>query len=438
MFGSQIIDVAIGMIFVYLLFSLLCSAANEIIEMALKKRAKHLEDGLIELLHDKRLVEKVYNHPLVNGLFDGAYKAGSRKLPSYIPATNFALALMDLVPSLSAKSGAAATVSPKSGALNATASPTSVPPPSPTVINVSSASGTVTYSPTLPQPPPSNPLDDLRTGIQSLPLPFKEVRDALTALVDAAGNDAAKARQNIEDWYNATMDRVSGWYKRRAQVFILIIGFVAAVALNVDSITILKALSTDKALRDSVAAAAETYAKANAAASPTPAKSATETGTNVPEPTVSSASRANTTPSPAKPSAAASPSPLSASPSPSAIATASTSPSKATAAAKASPTPACDTPECKYEKSLADIKSLSLPIGWLDSTDDLHRKWPGNHWRALGGWWWQICWHWLGWLITALALSLGAPFWFDMLNKFIVVRSTVKPKEKSQDEPSKS
>jgi hypothetical protein len=43
----------------------------------------------------------------------------------------------------------------------------------------------------------------------------------------------------------------------------------------------------------------------------------------------------------------------------------------------------------------------------------------------------------LGWLVTALALSLGAPFWFDLLNKFIVVRGTVKPKEKSPEEQSK-
>ena len=43
----------------------------------------------------------------------------------------------------------------------------------------------------------------------------------------------------------------------------------------------------------------------------------------------------------------------------------------------------------------------------------------------------------IGWLITALAVSLGAPFWFDMLNKIIVVRSTVKPQEKSGTEASK-
>ncbi len=41
-----------------------------------------------------------------------------------------------------------------------------------------------------------------------------------------------------------------------------------------------------------------------------------------------------------------------------------------------------------------------------------------------------------GYLITALAIMLGAPFWFDVLNKFMVVRATVKPKEKSPDEAS--
>ena len=41
-----------------------------------------------------------------------------------------------------------------------------------------------------------------------------------------------------------------------------------------------------------------------------------------------------------------------------------------------------------------------------------------------------------GWLITALAVMLGAPFWFDVLNKFMVIRSTVKPREKSQEEGS--
>jgi hypothetical protein len=43
----------------------------------------------------------------------------------------------------------------------------------------------------------------------------------------------------------------------------------------------------------------------------------------------------------------------------------------------------------------------------------------------------------LGWLLTAFAISLGAPFWFDSLNKLMVIRSTVKPREKSKEEGSK-
>ena len=40
----------------------------------------------------------------------------------------------------------------------------------------------------------------------------------------------------------------------------------------------------------------------------------------------------------------------------------------------------------------------------------------------------------LGYFTTALAAMLGAPFWFDTLNRLMVIRSTVKPKEKSPDE----
>src|SRR6185436_104653 len=144
MFNTTILDVAIGMIFIYLLLSLLCSAANEMIEHVLKNRARDLERGIRELLESRAgsaspdsaapdsaapnsatlTVEKFYNHPLISSLYEGtyaeSYRAGLRtKLPSYIPARNFALALMDLV----APSTAPAV---QSGAAGATA--TSITP----------------------------------------------------------------------------------------------------------------------------------------------------------------------------------------------------------------------------------------------------------------------------------------------------------------------
>ena len=84
------------------------------------------------------------------------------------------------------------------------------------------------------------------------------------------------------------------------------------------------------------------------------------------------------------------------------------------------------------EQYLTNLKLLGLPIGWQDRPDAL----PDPPWVPA----WAkpaMVQHWLGWALTALAVSLGAPFWFDMLNKFIVIRSTVKPHEKSQEEGSK-
>jgi hypothetical protein len=69
------------------------------------------------------------------------------------------------------------------------------------------------------------------------------------------------------------------------------------------------------------------------------------------------------------------------------------------------------------------LKNLGLPIGWGGT------KPP----QTAVDWITKI----LGILMTGLAVSLGAPFWFDLLNKFIVVRSTVKPTEKSGPEKAK-
>ena len=110
MFGSSILEVAIGMVFVYLLMSLICSAANEIIESVLKNRATDLERGLREMFNQEgggRLARAFYNHPMINGLFQGKYKRAADKaisfvdylkptnLPTYIPARNFSYAVLD-------------------------------------------------------------------------------------------------------------------------------------------------------------------------------------------------------------------------------------------------------------------------------------------------------------------------------------------------------
>ena len=340
MFNTSIIDVAIGMVFIYLLLSLLCTATNELIELLVKKRATDLERGIRELLQPdstsgtKGIVQDIYNHPLVNGLYGGTYESSGIKsvmryvkrtqLPSYIPARNFALALIDVV----------------------------VPDAAPDA---------------------ENPLATVRARLQGIE--NDRVRKALTTLVDSAAGDVTRARMNIEEWYNSSMDRVSGWYKRRSHIIVLVLGLLVAIAVNADSVLMVRRLASDRALRDSLVASANVYAQ-----------EAVKTNATTP------------------------PDPL--------------------------PTTQCtqvctdESAQCKLRKTQCEIGALGLPLGWASRSD------PRLNWNAnsLGG---HLQDHLFGWLLTALAISLGAPFWFDILNKIIVIRSTVKPKEKSQEDKSK-
>ena len=69
-------------------------------------------------------------------------------------------------------------------------------------------------------------------------VPNSELRTALLTLIDEADGDIMRARKNVEEWYEAMMDRVSGWYKRRTTVIMLVLGFVVAGAINADTISL--------------------------------------------------------------------------------------------------------------------------------------------------------------------------------------------------------
>jgi hypothetical protein len=344
MLGSVMLEVAIGLAFTYILLSLACSAAGEIAESWLKYRARDLERGIRELLAPSGgrpapvgLVAALFDHALVSGLYRGTYghfvqqsslwrylaRLGKGpSLPSYIPARNFALALLDTIKPAAEQ---------RSGALGATRD-RDQPPPESAKAAVESLRAAV--------------LADTR---------LSSVRPALLALVDAAENDMERVRENIETWFNNGMERVSGWYKRRAQTFIFLIGLALAVILNLDSLGIAQRLATDKPVRESLVAAATAYAQAASAPGAPPA---------APQP--------GCAPGDARPS-------------------------------------------CRLESTLAELQDMGLPVGWD------HATFWGRPPRD------QLL-HVFGWLLTALAASLGAPFWFDLLNKFVMLRSTLKPK----------
>lgn len=429
MFGSPMLDIAIGMSFVYLLLSLVCSAASEGIESVLKKRATDLERGIRELLDDRDgtgLARSLYRHQLIYGLFRGDYKKGGGQLPSYIPARSFALALMDIVLPAQAEttSGAAGATPPVSAASAVPASSLPVAAPPPTA--------------------PRNPLHPLRTAAAGLP--SKGVSQALLTLIDAAGTDTNRARENIEAWYNSSMDRVTGWYKRRAQWIIFLCGALFAVVLNVDSVRIVQVLSVDRQLRENIATNAAEYLRANpdspasvapAVSPPGPPRSTTPKISATP-PAGGGAARTAPGRTKAQPGA---PGTVTAASAPTAAGqpTESPGPEKSkTDARSAKPdtnkSKTCQEnprgPICRYETTLVELGNLGLPtvglpIGW--STEELPlAPWENLSHSVLRAWE-LLQRHFFGWLITALAASLGAPFWFDLLNKFVAIRGAAKP-----------
>jgi hypothetical protein len=102
MLNSQILEVAIGLAFIYLLFCLICSMVKEWIASAwLKSRPKTLFKGIKSLLKDPEIIYSFYKHPLINALAkrnplgdsippdpEKILKNTLRKQPSSIPASH--------------------------------------------------------------------------------------------------------------------------------------------------------------------------------------------------------------------------------------------------------------------------------------------------------------------------------------------------------------
>jgi hypothetical protein len=162
------------------------------------------------------------------------------------------------------------------------------------------------------------------------------------------------------------MMRVSGWYKRKSQVIVFILAMLLTGITNADTIQIVKTLSADTALRVSVVSQALEFTRLQAeVAARQPAKPA--------EANAAAATAAGVGSAPTQPQ-----------------------PQPATA----------DNPKDIIKQTFGNLEQLGIPLGW--------RAKPGN-----GEWPNKL----IGLLLTVFAIFLGAPFWFDILNRLTKVRS---------------
>ena len=259
MFDIPALDVAIGLLFLYFVLALVCSTVNEGISTALGMRARFLQLGLLNLLsadsnvtkEGQLALRKLYGHPLIQTLVRPGRGLGPRDeavaapaaeadptaatrwwrkppYPSYLPSRTFVAALTDLARDTTAWRADAAPEEVERAAERVRAATA-----------------------------------QLEQAIASIP--NTRLAEALLAVYRSAGRDAAAFQHAAEQWFDDAMERVSGWYKRRVQLFLLVIASVVVVLLNADTIAAARVLWRDDAARAAVVKQAEAAAESGAA-----------------------------------------------------------------------------------------------------------------------------------------------------------------------------
>ncbi|WP_437965757.1 hypothetical protein WMF04_39935 [Sorangium sp. So ce260] len=461
------LDIAIGLVSVFFLLSVLCSAIYEALAGVFRLRALNLAQSIEIMLADRALDPHVLRsltareavargaadprepvttrfirraaelvrvrlmpgpppsplaaafrqHPLIKDLKYGWVG------PSYIPSHAFVAALIDTLrhidwhdgaapsprqagaaaPAPLLASGAAALVAtpapppagdaaPAPPPADATAPPSPASAAEPSPPPASDAASAPPPGSAAPAPPPAGgaapppgggaaapsgdeePLDELKGIIERMPRE-SDLRRALATIVDATVRDVREANIRLERWFNDAMDRAAGRYKRRTQLIISATALVLCIGFNADSIKLASALSRDAVVRAGMIAAAQEMAKTAPRAAPHAG------GLDEDEDVMAALSQGG--------------------------------------------------------GAHSRLTGLDLKITWGVQAPE-QTSVPGL-WKALAAILGQSVVAWIrgvldrllspGILITAAAASLGAPFWFDLLNKLVNLRTVGKSPE---------
>jgi hypothetical protein len=72
----------------------------------------------------------------------------------------------------------------------------------------------------------------------------------LKSLWQDSGADLTVFQAKLEQWFNDTMERATGWYKKYTRVVLFVVGLFVAIAFNVDSLAIRRILTTNRTARE--------------------------------------------------------------------------------------------------------------------------------------------------------------------------------------------
>jgi hypothetical protein len=367
-FGAAL-DVAIGLIFIYLLVSLFVTAAQEFISSQLNKRSHYLVRRIQCLLADGQgdgwsdELKQLWNNPLIKSLKTDNVSEDARtprrqlykNAPSYIAGPTFAMALVD-------------TLRP---------------------------GGTTTST-----------MADLKSAVEKME--NKELQKILLPMIASADDRLEIFQDHIGRWFDAAMDRTSGTYKRWAQRITFWLGIGAALLLNINTFAVIDTLWRDPVQRAAVVARAQQAELPHGPAAVSARQAAPPEATD-------------------------------------ASATADASPdTRETTPSEMGGEPSDDIPERRDGADKA-IRDLALPVGWTwerfcqighaphkGAPDSPEVKPHGGGYsfactgkpRGAAFTVLQVILMLAGVLITGLAVSLGAPFWFGILQTVTNIRAS--------------
>ena len=322
-----ILQLLISVVVIYVIFSAFVYLIVEWLSGFLQLRGRLLRRAIIALFDDLKnpgTGKAVYDHPQVSNL-----NVLEGKLPAYVAAGNISAALLEVVSSTESSGSTAKNL--YQNYINAIAK-----------------------------------------------MPDGRLKKLLTTLSQQS-KDATELSAAIEKWFNDSMDRVSGLYKRKIKLVTFIVSIIVTGLFNVNTIHIIEVAKADPVVRQHLNDLADqviadsTFVKEVRLQELSDAdyhkgyvndSSLTETEIDVHEEEYQSG-----------------------------------------------PLHKKDSiDQANRSKRLKDISELiansDLPIGWM----------PGE-WQKLT--WWSL----VGLAITAFALTAGAPYWFDVLKKLVNARS---------------
>ncbi len=209
MFGTEIIEVGIGLAFAYFAISIVCSGIVELGVKLTKLRSSHLKAALGELLDDRGhtgFVKELYDHHLISPALKDKLK---EKEPVYMDAKNFAAAVLDILGK----------------------------------------------NDNLTDEEQFKVIEERINTIKD-----DKVRKRLLGILNSSAQKFDTMREKVESWFNESMEGVTEWYRERMRTFVTITSILVVGLMNADSINMATMFWNDDELRTATVAAAESYA----------------------------------------------------------------------------------------------------------------------------------------------------------------------------------